>query len=243
MNWRRHSGFPDRDSLRSTTTTQRSPGGAPSIDRWSSSSTGSHPARAYRVPDGEHATIEAIRATNGTVPARGAFERTRVFAAGALRRHPRRRATARAGPQTTRRRRHRTEHRRHGRLCACAGPLRRGRPGRHVRPTRARSLRGSGNPVRRGDLRRADAHLRRGHDSSSTTSDSAIRRPRPCSHCVETDLAELAAARDQGCDRRVAGHRALPGGTHGRRSGSGVPGGAGTRRGDHRRRREWRGRP
>ena len=106
-----------------------------------------------------------------------------MLAARPVRRsHPVPTAAARPGPQAHRRGRHRAEHRRHGRLCPGPGPARRPRSSRPRSSASARPPSRRRHALRRCAVRRADADHGRASDWSSTTSASAIPRPRQCCH-------------------------------------------------------------
>ena len=136
---------------------------------------------------------------------RGGHDRARGVGVRGVRRHPGRGAGPRPGLQAGRRRRHRPEHRRHGRLLAPGvaarrlrrghrGPLRRADPGRAA-PARDR--------LPRAALRRADGHARR---AQAGRVQHPLRRPRQPGRAAPADVGPRRAAGRGG--RRRAGQRA-----------------------------------
>ena len=146
-------------------------------------------------------------------------------------------AAARAGLQAGRRRRHRPEHRRDGRLRAAAAGRRPTWPSETlaevIEPAAGRAA-PPRHPVPRPALR-GPGPDRGGIGSSSSTPGSATRRPRSCSTGWPRPLAGLLAAAAAGdlARRRPAALVAGRGGHRGHRR-RGLPGRAGDRRPDRR---------
>ncbi len=84
---------------------------------------------------GRNRDRDRLRSSPRAVPAGRTYARSGVLTHGALRRHDRRRAAARPGPQADRRRRHGTQHRRDGRLRTCTRSVHLRRARRDVRAT------------------------------------------------------------------------------------------------------------